>query len=88
MSITCQVQTIVPLSQIKYPSADVMKSMGARTVIAVDVGSVEETNLYNYGDSLNGFWILWNKWNPWAQPVRVLNMEEIQVGFEIIHCFN
>lgn len=60
--------------------------MGAKTVIAVDVGSVEESNLYNYGDSLNGFWVLWNKWNPWALPVRVLNMEEIQVcNFKKLH---
>ncbi|KAK6042905.1 phospholipase, patatin family [Cooperia oncophora] len=32
--------------------ADVMRSMGAKRVIAVDVGASEETNLYNYGDSL------------------------------------
>lgn len=30
--------------------------MGARVVIAVDVGSAEEMNLYNYGDRLNGWW--------------------------------
>lgn len=54
--------------------------MGAKTVIAIDVGSASETDLYNYGDHLSGFWILWQRLNPWAQPLRVLGMEEIQVS--------
>lgn len=54
--------------------------MGAKCVIAVDVGASEETNLYNYGDSLSGTWVLMKRLNPWAEPVRILNMEEIQVG--------
>lgn len=53
--------------------------MGAKIVIAVDVGSAAETNLYNYGDSLSGFWVLLKKLNPFAEPIKVLNMEEIQV---------
>lgn len=53
--------------------------MGAKIVIAVDVGSAAETNLYNYGDSLSGFWVLLRKLNPFAEPIKVLNMEEIQV---------
>ena len=32
--------------------ADVMRSIGAKSVIAVDVGSVNETDLYDYGYSL------------------------------------
>lgn len=57
-----------------------VRSMGAKRVIAVDVGSSEETNLYNYGDSLSGTWVLMKRFNPWAEPVRILNMEEIQVS--------
>lgn len=66
--------------------ADVMRSMGAKCVIAVDVGSSEETNLYNYGDSLSGTWVLINRLNPWAKPLRILNMEEIQTRLAYVSC--
>uniref|UniRef100_A0A1I7XT43 Swiss cheese n=1 Tax=Heterorhabditis bacteriophora TaxID=37862 RepID=A0A1I7XT43_HETBA len=66
--------------------ADVMRSMGAKCVIAVDVGSVEETNLFNYGDSLSGLWVLTKRLNPWAEPVRILNMEEIQSRLAYVSC--
>lgn len=62
------------------------RSMGANLVVAVDVGSASETNLYNYGDSLSGFWVLLRKFNPFAEPVKVLNMEEIQVKVLIPPC--
>lgn len=45
--------------------------MGARTVIAIDVGSQDETDLCNYGDSLSGWWLLWKRINPWAEKVKV-----------------
>ena len=32
--------------------ADVMRSIGAKSVIAVDVGSANKTDLYDYGYSL------------------------------------
>ncbi|VDP13300.1 unnamed protein product [Heligmosomoides polygyrus] len=60
--------------------------MGAKRVIAVDVGSSEETNLYNYGDSLSGTWVLMKRFNPWAEPVRILNMEEIQTRLAYVSC--
>ncbi|VDL62629.1 unnamed protein product [Nippostrongylus brasiliensis] len=66
--------------------ADVMRSMGAKRVIAVDVGSSEETNLYNYGDTLSGTWVLMKRLNPWAEPVRILNMEEIQTRLAYVSC--
>ena len=53
--------------------------MGAKCVIAVDVGSADETNLDDYGDTLSGVWVLFKRLNPWGTPVRILNMEEIQV---------
>lgn len=52
--------------------------MGAKLVIAVDVGSQDETDLTNYGDSLSGWWLLWKRLNPLAEKVKVLNMAEIQ----------
>lgn len=45
--------------------------MGAKVVIAIDVGSQDETNLTNYGDSLNGWWLLWKRLNPLAEKVKV-----------------
>ncbi|XP_023253464.1 patatin-like phospholipase domain-containing protein 7 [Seriola lalandi dorsalis] len=50
--------------------ADVARSMGAKVVIAIDVGSRDETNLTNYGDSLNGWWLLWKRFNPLAERVK------------------
>lgn len=52
--------------------ADVARSMGAKVVIAIDVGSRNETNLTNYGDSLSGWWLLWKRLNPLAEKVKVL----------------
>lgn len=40
-------------------------------VIAIDVGSRDETDLTNYGDSLSGWWLLWKRWNPLAERVKV-----------------
>lgn len=57
--------------------------MGAKIVIAIDVGSPAETDLYNYGDSLSGFWVLFRRFNPFSESVKVLNMEEIQVLFKL-----
>ena len=51
--------------------ADVMKSLGAQTIFAVDVGSQDESDLTNYGDELSGWWLLWKKWNPWTEPIKV-----------------
>ncbi|NXG10692.1 PLPL6 esterase, partial [Sakesphorus luctuosus] len=51
--------------------ADIARNMGAKTVIAIDVGSQDETDLCNYGDSLSGWWLLWKRLNPWAEKVKV-----------------
>lgn len=45
--------------------------MGAKVVIAIDVGSQDETNLTNYGDSLSGWWLLWKRFNPLSEKVKV-----------------
>ncbi|XP_067087723.1 patatin-like phospholipase domain-containing protein 7 isoform X1 [Osmerus mordax] len=66
--------------------ADVARSMGAKVVIAVDVGSQDETDLTNYGDSLNGWWLLWKRFNPLAEKVKVLNMAEIQTRLAYVCC--
>lgn len=66
--------------------ADVARSMGAKVVIAIDVGSRDETDLTNYGDSLNGWWLLWKRLNPLAERVKVLNMAEIQTRLAYVCC--
>ncbi|XP_032564217.1 patatin-like phospholipase domain-containing protein 7 isoform X1 [Chiroxiphia lanceolata] len=66
--------------------ADVARSMGAKVVIAIDVGSRDETNLTNYGDCLSGWWLLWKRWNPLAEKVKVLNMAEIQTRLAYVCC--
>lgn len=50
--------------------------MGAKVVIAIDVGSRDETDLTNYGDCLSGWWLLWKRWNPLAEKVKVLQAAE------------
>nr|XP_012639900.1 patatin-like phospholipase domain-containing protein 7 isoform X3 [Microcebus murinus] len=66
--------------------ADVARSMGAKVVIAIDVGSRDETDLTNYGDALSGWWLLWKRWNPLATKVKVLNMAEIQARLAYVCC--
>ena len=52
--------------------------MGAKVVIAIDVGSRDETNLTNYGDSLSGWWLLWKRLNPLAEKVKVMDWLKIK----------
>ncbi|CAL1533982.1 unnamed protein product [Lymnaea stagnalis] len=66
--------------------ADVMHNLGAKFVFAVDVGSQDEKDLTNYGDCLSGWWLLWKRWNPWAKPVRVPDMTEIQSRLAYVSC--
>lgn len=47
------------------------RSLGAKVVIAIDVGSRDEMDLTNYGDALSGWWLLWKRWNPLATKVKV-----------------
>mgnify|MGYP001795014790 CR=1 FL=1 len=51
-----------------------MKAAGASIIFAVDVGAQDDRNYTNYGDHLSGFWLLWKKWNPWAEPVSQLTV--------------
>ncbi|KAK2509826.1 LOW QUALITY PROTEIN: hypothetical protein MC885_017495 [Smutsia gigantea] len=66
--------------------ADIARSMGAKTVVAIDVGSQDETDLSTYGDSLSGWQLLWNRLNPWADKVKVPDMAEIQSRLAYVSC--
>ena len=67
-------------------AADVMRSRGAKHILAIDVGSQDDTDLTNYGDSLSGWWLLWKKWNPFASPVKVPNLPDIQSRLAYVSC--
>ncbi|CAH0384039.1 unnamed protein product [Bemisia tabaci] len=66
--------------------ADIMRSLGAKHVLAIDVGSVDETELTNYGDSLSGWWLLWKRFNPFAAAVKVPNLPDIQSRLAYVSC--
>jgi len=63
-----------------------LKALGAQTIIAIDVGREDDTDLTNYGDSLSGWWLLWCRWWPWAKAVKVPNMAEIQSRLAYVSC--
>uniref|UniRef100_A0AAY4F1E2 lysophospholipase n=1 Tax=Denticeps clupeoides TaxID=299321 RepID=A0AAY4F1E2_9TELE len=69
-----------------HQNADIARNIGAKVVIAIDVGSQDETDLCNYGDSLSGFWLLWKRINPWAEKVKVPDMAEIQSRLAYVSC--
>lgn len=56
----------------------VMLDMGAASVFAVDVGSVDDTSPRNYGESVSGWWLLLQRWNPFAEQQQIPNITEIQ----------
>ncbi|CAK1599380.1 unnamed protein product [Parnassius mnemosyne] len=66
--------------------ADVMRSLGAKHILAIDVGSQDDTDLTNYGDDLSGWWLLWKKWNPFTTPVKVPNLPDIQSRLAYVSC--
>lgn len=67
-------------------SADVMRSLGANHIFAIDVGSVDDQDLTNYGDDLSGWWLLWKRWNPFTSNVKVPNLPDIQSRLAYVSC--
>ncbi|KAK9367462.1 hypothetical protein V1509DRAFT_626721 [Lipomyces kononenkoae] len=55
-----------------------MKSLGTEVVFAIDVGSIDATTPMTWGDSLSGFWVLFNRWNIFSRNPNVPSMAEIQ----------
>lgn len=66
--------------------ADVMKTMGAQTIIAVDVSSESSTDFTNYGDELSGWWFLWTQLCPWVKKARVPGIIEVQSRLAYVSC--
>ncbi|KAG6332336.1 hypothetical protein ID866_6754 [Astraeus odoratus] len=55
-----------------------MFSMGASAVFASDVGSIDDNSPRNFGDSVSGWWLLVNRWNPFSNARSVPAITEIQ----------
>ncbi|EGN93174.1 hypothetical protein SERLA73DRAFT_172324 [Serpula lacrymans var. lacrymans S7.3] len=55
-----------------------MFAMGASAVFASDVGSVDDNSPRNFGDSVSGWWLLVNRWNPFSSARLVPAITEIQ----------
>src|SRR5271170_5045294 len=55
-----------------------MKSLGADTVFAVDVGSLDDDTPQQFGDSLSGIWAVWNRWNPFSSSPNPPTLSDIQ----------
>jgi len=66
--------------------ADIMKQKGAKHILAVDVGSLDEVDLHNYGDWLSGWKILWSRLNPFATTPRVLSGADVQNRLAYVSC--
>ncbi|KAK9737814.1 Cyclic nucleotide-binding domain [Popillia japonica] len=66
--------------------ADVMRSIGANHILAIDVGSVDDQDLTNYGDDLSGWWLLWKRWYPFTASVKVPNLPDIQSRLAYVSC--
>ena len=63
-----------------------MRSLGANYILAIDVGSVDDQDLTNYGDDLSGWWLLWKKWYPFTTAVKVPNLPDIQSRLAYVSC--
>ncbi|KAM0714370.1 hypothetical protein Q7P37_010157 [Cladosporium fusiforme] len=55
-----------------------MKSLGADTIFAIDVGALDDDTPQSYGDSLSGFWASLNRWNPFSSYPNPPTLSEIQ----------
>ena len=55
-----------------------MKSLGADVIFAIDVGSLDDNLPQAFGDSLSGFWALFNRWNPFTAYPSPPTLAEIQ----------
>lgn len=41
-----------------------LRASGIKDIIVVDVGSVDDTSARNYGDSVSGWWLFVNRYEP------------------------
>ena len=63
-----------------------MRARGAKHILAVDVGSIDSVDFTNYGDSLNGWSVLFSRWTPFGRPIEVPSQAEIQSRLAYVSC--
>ncbi|KAF7337681.1 Lysophospholipase NTE1 [Mycena sanguinolenta] len=61
-----------------------MFSMGASSVFACDVGSLDDNTPRNFGDTISGWWLLLNRWNPLSNARLVPPITEIQSRLQYV----
>lgn len=61
-----------------------MSTFGITTVIAIDVGAEDETNLYDYGDTLSGFWLLLQRL--FGRTLLIPTLTELQSRLAYVGC--
>lgn len=62
-----------------------MKSLGAETIFAVDVGSLDDNLPQAFGDSLSDIWALVNRWNPFSACPNPPTLSEIQTRLAYVN---
>ncbi|KAK6203013.1 uncharacterized protein RJT21DRAFT_119133 [Scheffersomyces amazonensis] len=65
-----------------------MKKKGAKYIFAVDVGSVDDKSPMDYGDTLSGLWVIFNRWNPFSKHPNVPTMTDIQLRLAYVASVN
>ena len=55
-----------------------MKSLGADVIFAVDVGAIDDNTPQQYDDTLSGFWVLLNRFNPFSSFPNPPTLGDIQ----------
>ncbi|KOS46709.1 hypothetical protein ACN38_g2320 [Penicillium nordicum] len=65
-----------------------MKSLGADVIFAIDVGSIDDPTPQGFGDSLSGFWSVFNRWNPFSSLPNPPTLSEIQARLAYVSSFD
>ncbi|KAH6916678.1 hydrolase [Coprinopsis sp. MPI-PUGE-AT-0042] len=65
-----------------------MSSMGASAIFACDVGAVDDNSPRNLGDTVSGWWLLINRWNPFSNARQVPAITEIQSRLAYVSSVN
>jgi len=81
-------QLLVDGGYIDNLPVQAMFSMGASTVFACDVGSIDDNSPRNFGDTVSGWWLLINRWNPFSAARQVPDITEIQSRLAYVSSVN
>ncbi|KAJ7216797.1 hypothetical protein B0H12DRAFT_1154029, partial [Mycena haematopus] len=68
----------------QFRQVSTMFSMGASSVFACDVASLDDNAPRNFGDTVSGWWLLINRWNPLSNARLVPPITEIQSRLQYV----